>query len=657
MSRKFLVSIDLNKNELQNAKIQNLATAPSSPVAGQIYYNTTSNSLFFYNGTTWVDTVQSGSIIYGTFAARPAAGTAGRLYFATDQQLLYFDDGATWAQVSNFGTITAQTSYGASSGNGSSNNYARADHTHGTPSLTSNAPTNIAVGASAAVGTGTAPARDDHTHGMAAFGTVSAQTSYGSSSGNGSATTIARSDHTHGTPALTSVTPSTQAIGDAAVVGTGTAPAREDHKHAMPSFGAVTAQTTFGASSGNGSGTSIARNDHTHGTPTHDNAAHSAINLSALAVPLTAVSFNSQKITSLGTPTASTDAATKQYVDDVAQGLHVHESCVAATTANLTATYNNGSSGVGATLTNSGTLAAFAVDGVSPAINARVLVKNQTTQTQNGIYTLTTVGSGAVAWVLTRATDFNESVEIDGGDFVFVTGGTTNNDTGWVQTETAVVIGTNNIIFTQFSGAGTYTASGGITLTGNNFAISNANVGTWATTPSSANLAAAVTDETGSGSLVFATSPTLVTPNIGVATGTSFNSITALSSTTPNANGTAAVGTATTVARADHTHPISALTLGTGLTGTSYNGSSAVTAAIDTSVVVRKFAASVGDGTSTSITVTHNLGTRDVQVTLYDNSAPYAELICDVEHATTNTVTLGFSVAPTSNQYRAVVFG
>ena len=74
-------------------------------------------------------------------------------------------------------------------------------------------------------------------------------------------------------------------------------------------------------------------------------------------------------------------------------------------------------------------------------------------------------------------------------------------------------------------------------------------------------------------------------------------------------------------------------------------------------MVVTKYAANVGDGSATSYTITHNLGTRDVQVTVYDNSAPYAEVICDVNHATTNTVTLLFSVAPTSNQYRVVVQG
>jgi hypothetical protein len=81
------------------------------------------------------------------------------------------------------------------------------------------------------------------------------------------ASTYSKGDHTHGSPSLTSNTPTTSAVGDAAVVGTGTAPARDDHKHARESFGNVTAQTTFGASSANGAATTLARSDHTHGTP------------------------------------------------------------------------------------------------------------------------------------------------------------------------------------------------------------------------------------------------------------------------------------------------------------------------------------------------------------------------------------------------------
>jgi hypothetical protein len=170
-------------------------------------------------------------------------------------------------------------------------------------------------------------------------------------------------------------------------------------------------------------------------------------------------------------PTQPLQAATKQYVDDVAQGLHIHASTVAATTANLSATYSNGTDGVGATLTNSGTQAALVIDGVTLTTSQRVLVKNQSTALQNGIYTVTNTGSVSTNWVLTRATDMDTSAECDGGDFVFVTGGTTNDNTGWVQTETGITIGTSSLVFTQFSGAGTYLAGNGLTLTGNTFSI------------------------------------------------------------------------------------------------------------------------------------------------------------------------------------------
>ena len=82
MSRKFLVGIDLNKNELSNAVIQNLATAPASPIPGQIYYNTSDNALYFYDNNSWVNVLNESEVIYGDLASRPAAGVAGRLYYA-----------------------------------------------------------------------------------------------------------------------------------------------------------------------------------------------------------------------------------------------------------------------------------------------------------------------------------------------------------------------------------------------------------------------------------------------------------------------------------------------------------------------------------------------------------------------------------------------
>lgn len=180
-----------------------------------------------------------------------------------------------------------------------------------------------------------------------------------------------------------------------------------------------------------------------------------------------ALAMGGQKITGLATPTDSADAATKAYVDGLVQGLDVKASVRAASTANIAATYSNGSSGVGATLTftNPG---ALSIDGVgSWSVGQRVLIKNQTTQTQNGVYEVTVVGNVSTAPVLTRTLDFDEPAQTNGA-FMFVEEGTENADSGWVcTTDGTVTFGTTNLTFAQFSGAGQITAGDGLTKTGN----------------------------------------------------------------------------------------------------------------------------------------------------------------------------------------------
>lgn len=155
-------------------------------------------------------------------------------------------------------------------------------------------------------------------------------------------------------------------------------------------------------------------------------------------------------ITISNVPVNPTDGTNKAYVDSIAAGLLVKQSAYAGTTANLSATYANGAAGVGATLTNNSTQAAFSVDGVSPPINSRILVKDQTTTFQNGIYTLTTVGTGASNWVLTRSTDYDQPSEINQGDFILIDNGTVNAHTAWVETATVTTIGTDPILFSKF---------------------------------------------------------------------------------------------------------------------------------------------------------------------------------------------------------------
>lgn len=158
-------------------------------------------------------------------------------------------------------------------------------------------------------------------------------------------------------------------------------------------------------------------------------------------------------ITITNAPTAGTDGANKAYVDLIAAGFEFKSACYAATTTTLNATYLNGIAGVGATLVNAGTLVAFAVDGTSTPITSRILVKDQSSTFQNGIYTLTTVGTGAIAWVLTRATDYDQVSEIQSGDLIPVVNGTVNADTVWLETATVATIGTDPIVFARFTSA------------------------------------------------------------------------------------------------------------------------------------------------------------------------------------------------------------
>lgn len=178
-------------------------------------------------------------------------------------------------------------------------------------------------------------------------------------------------------------------------------------------------------------------------------------------------------LTLVGDPINPLEASTKQYVDSVASGLVPKASCYVSTTANLNATYNNGAAGVGATLTNNGALAAFSSDGESPAINSRVLVAFQTNAFQNGIYTLTTVGSGAVAWVLTRATDYDTAAEVTVGSTTIVINGTSYGGTQWVQTATVATMGTDDIDFVQLNSSSAIVAGTGLDKTGNTISLLN----------------------------------------------------------------------------------------------------------------------------------------------------------------------------------------
>ena len=174
------------------------------------------------------------------------------------------------------------------------------------------------------------------------------------------------------------------------------------------------------------------------------------LKLNEFTAPDGAVSLNSQKITNLADPTADADAANKGYVDGVAQGLDIKDSCIAATTANIT---------ISTALNNGDTL-----DGVSLSTNDRVLVKDQSSASENGIYI---VGSSPA-----RADDLAAGADA-AGMFTFVEKGTVNADNGFVcsSDKGSAVVGTNNLTFVQFSGAGQITASDGLSKSGNTLSV------------------------------------------------------------------------------------------------------------------------------------------------------------------------------------------
>ena len=528
---KFLVNLDLVKNELQNARIQNLASDPASPVTGQIYYNTTANEIRVFNGTLF-----------------EAVGLNGVTADAAEINIL---DGATLStsELNLLDGVTATTAE---------------------LNLVDNAVAGTVVNSKAVI--------------------------YGST-GEVNATTL----QIAGTSITATATELNYVDGVTSAIQT-----QLDNKAPLsnPEFTGtiVTPTVTFEGATADANETTLGvidpTADRTINLPNASGTvALTANKLTDFAAPTSSLTLNSQKITDLLDPTSPQDAATKAYVDAARSGMDVKESVRAATTANgtLATAFSNTS----------------VIDGVTLATGDRILVKNQSTGSENGIYTVNASGAP------TRATDANTSAKVTAGMFTFVSEGTVNGNAGFVlTTDDAITLDSTSLTFTQFSGAGQIIAGNGLSKSGNTLsALADGSTLTIGASGIKVSSSGITSTELASNSV---TSAAMADASVELNTAT-------VTGTLPVANG------------------------GTG-------GTTAATARAGINAA-GKYSVAIGDGAATSYTVTHNLNSRDVIVTVYKNSSDYEVVYADVKHATVDTVTIDFASAPTSNQYKVVVLG
>jgi hypothetical protein len=417
MAKSFLTDLNLNNNVLLNAKIQAWGSAPTgttnpngsgTAVVGQI--SSYLGALWIFNGTAWV-TVGGGKVTIGN----------------TDVNV----NGSAVTTFTGLSSVTSTAFVGALTGNASTATTLATARTINGTSFDGSA--NITVTAAAGTLTGNTLNSGVTASSLTSVGTLAnltvTNTITGSVSGNaGTATILATSRSINGV--------------------------------AFDGSANITVTAAAGTLTGNTLNSGVTASSLT-----------SVGTLGALTMGGN-IAMGNNKITGLGTPTADTDAATKLYVDQVAAGLHVHPSVNYATTGALgttgnlvggtiTTTYNNGTSGVGATLTiaTSSNWTNIQVDGQTVTVNDRILIKNQggtASNLQNGIYTVTSVGAvgNTTSFVFTRAVDADQSPEIDAGDLTYVVAGTVNGGDGYVQVINGVTVGTTAIQWSQFSGSG-----------------------------------------------------------------------------------------------------------------------------------------------------------------------------------------------------------
>jgi uncharacterized RmlC-like cupin family protein len=640
MARKFLTHLDLQGNQILNAAFEKLTTDPTTGnFEGRVYYNTASDELRFYDGDAW-----------------QVVGDKIEIQGTTNEVTVAFSAETNTYTISLPATITADLNGNASTATklatartialgGDLSGSASFDGSENVTITASVQPDSVALGTDT---TGNYVATIDGDSGVSVSGAGT----------EGRAVTIANTDKG-----------SSQNIFKNVVVGATTVIAdNNDDTLTIDSgtgIGLTANATTDTVTISNTGVLSV--------SGTADQIAASTTN-GAVTVSLpNAVTFPGT-VTLNADPTQALQAATKQYVDSVAEGLHVHASVATATTANIS------------DLTDP----PATIDGVTLTEGMRVLVKDQTNLAENGIYVLNSEGE------LVRASDYDTAAEVQAGDFVFVVGGTSYSATGWVQEKAVDTLGTDPIVWSQFSGAGSYLAGNGLNLTGSTFSIDTAVTVDLSTAQTLTNktltspnvtglqirdtgfvvegftddefeTTVVFTDPTADRTITFkdATGTVALTTDIPQNTDGLTEGSTNLYFTDERAQD--AVGgiiSGSNSLSAVYNDAANTLTFDTTLATTSYlsktSGLAVDISALETKLIAdsftKKATANVGNGENTSFAVTHNLGTRDVQVQVYDN-ATYDTVEVDVVRTDANTVTVSFTIAPANNAYRVVVIG